>query len=275
MSPKIVLTRRVLSLEFSPDDLSPSIQSTSPPSSPEIPIRPSVSPSSPSGSCVETFGEPSEAVKEKTRQFFADAAVCGLSAVALGTNAPTVLREEAADLSPPGGRHRVRLLDPGRTREGHSRQLLRRSRVGLQRDQLRIQSQVRAHRGRIRTQRLLRRPRRRRPDGRTRWRPRPPRHDPARRDPGTPRRGLQPQELPHRPRGPRRHRLRGRLRRDDGRLRRADRIRDRHDRRPLHPVASHPRRQAALRFEGRVRRDLHRSRRRRHDAIDARLPRPP
>ena len=43
------------------------------------------------------FGEPSEAVKDKTRQFFADAAVCGLSAIALGTNAPLVLREEASE----------------------------------------------------------------------------------------------------------------------------------------------------------------------------------
>jgi 2-methylcitrate dehydratase len=42
-------------------------------------------------------GTPSEAVKDKTRQFFADAAVCGLSAIALGTNAPLVFREEAAE----------------------------------------------------------------------------------------------------------------------------------------------------------------------------------
>ncbi|MDE0889205.1 MAG: MmgE/PrpD family protein [Phycisphaerales bacterium] len=49
------------------------------------------------------FGEPSEAVKEKTRQFFADAAVCGLSAIALGTNAPSVLREEAAAYPHPQG----------------------------------------------------------------------------------------------------------------------------------------------------------------------------
>ncbi|MEC8320460.1 MAG: MmgE/PrpD family protein, partial [Planctomycetota bacterium] len=49
------------------------------------------------------FGEPSEAVKDKTRQFFADAAVCGLSAIALGTNAPLVLREEAAEYPKAGG----------------------------------------------------------------------------------------------------------------------------------------------------------------------------
>ena len=46
------------------------------------------------------FGEPSEAVKDKTRQFFADAAVCGLSAIALGTNAPLVLREEERGITP-------------------------------------------------------------------------------------------------------------------------------------------------------------------------------
>ncbi|NCF39521.1 MAG: hypothetical protein GWP75_05320 [Planctomycetia bacterium] len=45
----------------------------------------------------------SEAVKDKTRQFFADAAVCGLSAIALGTNAPLVLREEAAEYPKDGG----------------------------------------------------------------------------------------------------------------------------------------------------------------------------
>ncbi|MHC4247263.1 MAG: MmgE/PrpD family protein, partial [Planctomycetota bacterium] len=48
-------------------------------------------------------GSPSEAVKDKTRQFFADAAVCGLSAIALGTNAPLVLREEAAEYPKDGG----------------------------------------------------------------------------------------------------------------------------------------------------------------------------
>ena len=51
----------------------------------------------------EGHGTPSEAVKDKTRQFFADAAVCGLSAIALGTNAPLVLREEAAEYPKDGG----------------------------------------------------------------------------------------------------------------------------------------------------------------------------
>ncbi|MEM9558891.1 MAG: MmgE/PrpD family protein [Planctomycetota bacterium] len=40
-------------------------------------------------------GEPDQAVLEKTTQFFADAALCGYSALALRTNAPTVLRNEA------------------------------------------------------------------------------------------------------------------------------------------------------------------------------------
>ena len=44
-----------------------------------------------------TIGDPAEEVKEKTTQFFTDAAICGLSAIALGTNAPLVLREEAAE----------------------------------------------------------------------------------------------------------------------------------------------------------------------------------
>ncbi|MCC5822570.1 MAG: MmgE/PrpD family protein [Planctomycetes bacterium] len=42
-----------------------------------------------------TPGEPSPAVLERTNLFFTDAVLCGLSALALKTNAPTVLREEA------------------------------------------------------------------------------------------------------------------------------------------------------------------------------------
>ena len=38
---------------------------------------------------------PSEAVLERTREFHTDAVLCGLSALALKTNAPTVLRDEA------------------------------------------------------------------------------------------------------------------------------------------------------------------------------------
>ncbi len=42
-----------------------------------------------------TRGEPSPAVLERTNLFFTDAVLCGLSALALKTNAPTILREEA------------------------------------------------------------------------------------------------------------------------------------------------------------------------------------
>jgi 2-methylcitrate dehydratase len=42
-----------------------------------------------------TRGEPSAAVLERTNHFYADAVLCGLSALALKTNAPTVLRDEA------------------------------------------------------------------------------------------------------------------------------------------------------------------------------------
>ncbi|MCH2162015.1 MAG: MmgE/PrpD family protein, partial [Phycisphaerales bacterium] len=44
-----------------------------------------------------TIGDPAEEVTERTGLFFTDAVVCGLSAIALGTNAPLVLREEAAE----------------------------------------------------------------------------------------------------------------------------------------------------------------------------------
>ena len=40
-------------------------------------------------------GEPSATVLERTNLFFTDAVLCGLSALALKTNAPTILREEA------------------------------------------------------------------------------------------------------------------------------------------------------------------------------------
>jgi 2-methylcitrate dehydratase len=44
-----------------------------------------------------TIGDPAKSVEAKTVQFFTDAVICGLSAIALGTNAPLVLREEAAE----------------------------------------------------------------------------------------------------------------------------------------------------------------------------------
>ena len=40
-------------------------------------------------------GEPDGAVLERTNQFHVDSVICGLSALALGTNAPTILRNEA------------------------------------------------------------------------------------------------------------------------------------------------------------------------------------
>ncbi|MBY0307142.1 MAG: MmgE/PrpD family protein [Phycisphaerales bacterium] len=49
-------------------------------------------------------GNPGAAVVERTNLFNVDAMMCGVSALALGTNAPTVLREEALRYQcPPGG----------------------------------------------------------------------------------------------------------------------------------------------------------------------------
>ena len=42
-----------------------------------------------------SLGDPSQSVLERTTLFFTDAVLCGLSAVAVRTNAPTVLRDEA------------------------------------------------------------------------------------------------------------------------------------------------------------------------------------
>jgi 2-methylcitrate dehydratase len=44
-----------------------------------------------------SIGEPGHAVRKRTEQFFQDSVLCGVSALALGTNAPTVLRDEAHD----------------------------------------------------------------------------------------------------------------------------------------------------------------------------------
>ena len=48
-------------------------------------------------------GRPSEAVLARTRLFHTDAVLCGLSALALGTNAPVLLRREAAEYPDPRG----------------------------------------------------------------------------------------------------------------------------------------------------------------------------
>lgn len=48
-------------------------------------------------------GAPDQAVLDKTRQFNTDATLCGLSALALGTNAPTILRNEALQYATPDG----------------------------------------------------------------------------------------------------------------------------------------------------------------------------
>ena len=45
----------------------------------------------------EGSGQPSQAVLDRTRLFFTDSVLCGLSALALGTNAPKTLREEALE----------------------------------------------------------------------------------------------------------------------------------------------------------------------------------
>ena len=59
------------------------------------------------------IGAPGAAVLARTEQFFVDAALCGVSALALGTNAPTVLRNEALDYPAQAG-------EPGATVLGSS-----------------------------------------------------------------------------------------------------------------------------------------------------------
>ncbi|MHC4415184.1 MAG: MmgE/PrpD family protein [Planctomycetota bacterium] len=49
------------------------------------------------------LGEPAPVVLDRTLMFFTDSVLCGLSAIALGTNAPTVLRDEATRYPDPHG----------------------------------------------------------------------------------------------------------------------------------------------------------------------------
>ncbi len=51
----------------------------------------------------DSRGEPDAAVLERTNQFYTDACLTGLSALALGCNAPNVLRREALDYAVPQG----------------------------------------------------------------------------------------------------------------------------------------------------------------------------
>lgn len=50
-----------------------------------------------------TRGNPSRAVLDRTNRFFTDACLCGLSAIALNTNAPIILRREAEMYATPKG----------------------------------------------------------------------------------------------------------------------------------------------------------------------------
>ncbi|MBX3363873.1 MAG: MmgE/PrpD family protein [Phycisphaeraceae bacterium] len=59
-------------------------------------------------------GEPSAAVIERTNLFHTDATLCGLSAIAQGTNAPNILRREALQYAVPPGDH-----GPGLGRSRH------------------------------------------------------------------------------------------------------------------------------------------------------------
>ncbi|MCC6285524.1 MAG: MmgE/PrpD family protein [Phycisphaerales bacterium] len=59
-------------------------------------------------------GDPSAAVIERTNQFHTDATLCGLSAIAQGTNAPNLLRREALQYAVPPGDH-----GPGLGRSRH------------------------------------------------------------------------------------------------------------------------------------------------------------
>lgn len=50
-----------------------------------------------------SIGEPAPAVLDRTLMFFVDSMICGVSAIAMGTNAPNVLRAEALEYERSGG----------------------------------------------------------------------------------------------------------------------------------------------------------------------------
>ena len=53
-------------------------------------------------------GRPSEGVLERTKLFHTDSVLCGISALACLTNAPSVLKEEALTYS--GGKYKARVF---------------------------------------------------------------------------------------------------------------------------------------------------------------------
>lgn len=53
-----------------------------------------------------TIGAPDQTVLDRTTLFFTDSVLCGISAIALGTNAPTLLREEAKQYRKGGKKHK-------------------------------------------------------------------------------------------------------------------------------------------------------------------------
>ncbi|MCC6428416.1 MAG: MmgE/PrpD family protein [Phycisphaerales bacterium] len=55
------------------------------------------------GNAQGKLGQPAASVLERTNLFHTDAVVCGISAIALGTNAPNLLREEALQYAVVGG----------------------------------------------------------------------------------------------------------------------------------------------------------------------------
>lgn len=194
----------------------------------------------------DNAGDPSEAVLTHTNRFMTDAAICGISALALGTNAPTVLRNEALDHPVPTGRSgatvfgseilvrpekailancaAVREWDSNGTNFGYDPERGNTAGEFGHNDFYSVATaaaQITGADG-LKTLKAM------------------VCHDEIR--------GrlaevfsLKTYKVDHVVHG---DRVGRRLRRNDGRDRRADRVRDRHDRRPLHPVPGDPGRQA-------------------------------
>ena len=217
---------------------------------------------------------PSEAVLARTEQFHLDSVACGVSALALGANAPDRAAARSAGVRHAGRGADVRFDGSRRSREGGAGLFVGRAGVGRQRHQLRLQPGPRRDGRRVRPQRFLPGGRGGGPVGRLRRPPDAPGDDRARRDPRPAGRGVRLEESQDRPRAPRSDRLGGRLRRGARRHGRPDRVGDRPGRGALHAIPRDPGRAPAFRLQGRLGGDQCRSGRAGDAAGDARLRRP-
>ena len=90
----------------------------------------------------KSIGKPSQSVLDRTRLFFTDAVLCGLSALSVKTNAPVVLRNEALEYVSEKGATVFGSNTLGSTREGYFGELLLRCVSGIQTELILVLIQI-------------------------------------------------------------------------------------------------------------------------------------